>query len=148
GGAKLADGVPLGDLVAVPDVKLAHVGEERAEPVAMVEDDRAAGEEEVGVGERNDAATGRLDRRAERRRHVDAEMRLPRLAVEDALTPVDAADRTDRRPFEAAGVEGDAGDAGAGRIDAHLLRLDALQLLGIRLDLILRQPVDALDLER
>src|SRR5262249_62247517 len=85
GGARLADGIPLGDLVTVPDVELAHVGEERAEPVAMVEDDGAAGEEEIGVGERDDAATGRLDRRAERRRHVDTEMRLARLAVEDAL---------------------------------------------------------------
>src|SRR5215510_13822350 len=92
GAAEFADGIALAKLLPLLDVELAHVSEERAQPVTVIENDRAAGEEEIVVGKRDDTAARRLDRRADRCRNVDPEVRLPRLAVEDALAAIDAAD--------------------------------------------------------
>src|SRR5262245_48480544 len=121
------------------------MGEERGEAVAVVDDDGAAGEEKVRVGQGDDAAGRRLEVGTAGRGDIDAEMRAARLAVEDALAAVDAADRAERRPVERLEGIGQVGVAGAGGVDADLLGLDTLQLLGVRLDLVLGQVVDALD---
>src|SRR5436305_10645767 len=61
------------------------------QPIAMIDQDRVAGEEEL-AGEAHHAAPGRYDRRSRRRGDVDSHMRRARLAVEDPLAAIDAAD--------------------------------------------------------
>ncbi len=71
---------------------------------------------------------GRLEGRADGCGDIDPEMRAARLAIEDALAAIDAADGAKRRPVEAFEGVGEIGVARAGGVDAGLLVLDALQL--------------------
>ena len=114
--------------------------------MAVVENHRAAGVVHAGLGERDDAVGGCLDRRADGRGHVDAVVGPARLAVEDALAAVDAGDAPQRRPGEPA-LEQRLGPVDRAHLgDQGVLGLDARPLRFRRRDHLARQTVDALDL--
>ena len=87
---------PIADLHVEPR----QVQEVAAHAMAVVEQQRAAGEVEVRRRERHHAGGRRLDRRAGRRGDVHAGMRRFRRAVVDALVAEAAADAALHRPGE------------------------------------------------
>src|SRR5258708_21517488 len=73
-------------------------------------------------------------------------MRRPRLAVQDALAAIEAADDAHRRPIEAFRVPGCVGVARAGLPKTHGFALDAFENVGRWRDRFLRQSVQPLNL--
>jgi len=132
--------------VTLPDrhTDAVHVLVGRGEAMAVIDDDGAAGIEEIALGQRHGAAGGSDDRRAARRRDIDTAMRRAGLAVEDALAAIDAGDRTGRRPMQRLLEERQVGVGGARARDHRALALDALERDRIGRYLLLGQPVDAL----
>src|SRR5208282_6928801 len=123
-----------------------EVEEGGAQLEAVIDDEGAAGQIEIGLGQRHDAIGGGCDRRADGTCDIDAEMGLPRLAVQDAQTAEDAGDGALNWPDEAASEERLVDVAGARLVDEGLLRLDAREELGGRAHHRLGQAADALDL--
>src|SRR5882724_1996089 len=97
GGADQADLLALAQALPGLDVDAREMRIAGLQPIAVIDQDGIAGEEEL-AGEAYHPAGGGDDRRAGRRRDVDAHMRGARLAVEDALAAIDTADRPARRP--------------------------------------------------
>src|SRR6185369_16495738 len=100
--ADMADEIALLQHLADLDVDLFHVDEGRVDVEAVVEDHRPAGQIEIGLGEAHHAGCWGDDRAPFGCGDVEAVMRLARLAVQDALRAVYAADRTLGRPDEGA----------------------------------------------
>src|SRR6266851_5586164 len=145
GGADKADLLALPDALARLDVEPGKMGVARLQPIAVIDEDGVAGKEKLR-GETYDAAAGGDDRRACRRGDVDPHMRRPRLAVEDALAAIDAADRPDRRPGHRLREERlGAGDL-TQRADLARLAADTLEQDGVGRHRLLRQTVDALNI--
>ena len=146
GGPDLRDDLSLRHPLTLLHEDARQVQERRRQPVAVVDDHRAAGEEHVRMHQGDHAVRRRGDPGAGGRRDVDPEVRPPGLAVEDALRTVDAADPALDRPAEA------AEEVGARVVDrARLLghpdfRHDACDVfVAARRHLSRRQSVDALD---
>ena len=145
----VAPTVPSGALSHVLsdlDQDILHVGVDAVQPVAVIDHHGAAGEIQVRLGQRHDPARDRFDRRACRRRDVEAAMRRARLAVQDALAAIDARDRPERRPRHLLSEAETVAVACLGRLDQLGVGLDPGEVLLARRHLARRQPVDPLDL--
>src|SRR5581483_2262658 len=92
GHAGQGDALALPDAFAGPHQELRQVYQHRGQAVAVVDDEGAAGEVQVGLGQGDDAAGRGHHRGAGRHRHVDAVVRLLGRAVEDALAAEHAGD--------------------------------------------------------
>jgi hypothetical protein len=146
GGADQAQHLAL--FHARPDlhVDAAEVQEVGADAVAVVQQHGAAGEVQVGFGERDDAGGGRVHRRAFRGRHVQAGVRRLRRAVVDALAAIHAADAAVHGPVAVGFVIVAVVVARARGGDHRLLALDARGDLRRRVHRRLRHALDALEL--
>jgi len=140
-----ADDLALRDLLAELHVKPRHVEIDRREPVAVIDHHRAAGHEETLFGERHRTRGRSLDRGAGGCGDIDAHMRRARLAVQDGLAAVDAADRPGHRPDETGFEEAQIAVDGARRRRLAVLALDAFEQLGAGRNLFLRQAFDVAD---
>src|SRR5208282_1157563 len=97
---------------------------------AMIDDESAARQVQVGLGERDDAVSRCCERGADRPRDIDPHMRRARLPVQYALAAIDAADHALNRPDEARLEEGVAYLARTRLVEERLIVRDALQYLG------------------
>jgi len=102
GHAREGNDLALTDMLADMDFEFGQVQKVGAEAEAVVEQDGAAGQVEVGLGEGDDAGGRRSDGCALRYGDIHAGVRGLGLAVVDALIAEAAADVPLRRPAEAA----------------------------------------------
>ena len=102
---------------------------------------------EIAMREAHRAGGGGAHRRARRSRHVDAEMRAQRLAVDDALAAIDPGDAPHRRPDEAGAPEGLRAHRLARLPHHEIFFLEAFHHLGRWFDVFLVDALEALHLE-
>ena len=114
GHADKAEAVAAHDVLPFLHVDPAEVEERRHEPMAVIEHDEVAFEQQWSVGEPDNAACGRGHRGAGWRGDVDAEVRGLWDAAEDALRPINAADPPVGGPGERLGPAQSATVPGAG----------------------------------
>src|SRR5260370_9058408 len=126
GGADGADALARLDMLPDRHTDAVHVLVGRGEAMAVIDDDGAAGIEEIALGQRHGAAGRGDDRGAARGRDIDTAMRRAGLAIEDALAAIDAGDRAGRRPMQWLLEEGRVGGGRAGPRAHRPLALDAL----------------------
>ena len=116
--------------------------------MAVIDQHGAAGEIQIRIGEGDDAARGRVDRRALRGGDIDARVRRGRRTIVDALAAEHAADATFHRPGECGGEVGSVVVARANRINFGLLAHDAHGDRRRWVHGVLVHAIDALDGER
>jgi len=135
GFAKFADDLTLHHAIAGTDGDVPHMDIKRRQAITVIDNDGTTSEVQIGLGEADDAFGGGRDRRAGGRCDIDAEMRLPRLAVEEGLAAINAGDDPGHRPFERR-FEGDAIALLRERpVDFNCFAFDAYQRFRRRRDL-------------
>ena len=153
GGAALladrADPLAAAHQVALADVDPGQVQILADQALAVVDQDQPALEVQAPLGQRHPAVGWRRHRRAGRRSHVDAVVRPLGIAVQDPLAAEPAREAVLRQRQGEARAEGvEVGSAGEALRLARGLGLDPRQQRRVRRrDLVVRQAVDALDVE-
>ena len=98
GGAALladaANGIALMQTITGLHVDARHVQELAENALTVIEENKSAFVKHIGLGQTYDAVSRCHNRRAFRRCHIDTEMRVAFLAVENALAAEDATDGT------------------------------------------------------